>query len=276
MPYFQGSQGRIFYDSWLPDGQPRSLVVFLHGYAEHLGLYDALVRRLLADGHAVYAMDAVGHGRSDGERGVIGSFDYYVEDARRLVMIAQDHHPGVPLVVMGHSGGAAAGYLLALRYPELASALVLSAGPLRPLPWADEILAAGGEEETEDLDPTALLSRHPGYVHALLHDPLTYKGGFRQETVLAVTNIWPEIAAGLAAGQPDVPVLLVHGEADQLVPLADSQQVAAALPTATLATFPGDLHDVLNEHDRGTVHDTVAAFVLGVSTGRQIDHVLAV
>ncbi len=146
-------------------------------------------------------MDAVGHGRSDGERGVIASWDYYVEDAHRLAALAQDQHPGVPVVVMGHSGGSAAAYLLALRHPQLASALVLSAGPLRPLPWVLEALAADAAE-TEDLDPTALLSTHPDYVHALLHDPLTYKGGFRRESLLAITAIWPEIAAGLAAGSP--------------------------------------------------------------------------
>lgn len=275
MPYFQGSQGRIFHDSWLPEGEARSVVVFLHGYAEHLGLYDPLARRLVADGHAVHAMDAVGHGRSDGERGVIASWDYYVADAHRLVTLAQDQHPGVPVVVMGHSGGSAAAYLLALRHPQLASALVLSAGPLRPLPWVYEMLAAG-EAETEDLDPTALLSTHSNYVHALLHDPLTYKGGFRRESLQAITEIWPEIAAGLGAGQPDIPVLLVHGEADQVVPLADSQHVAAALPNATLVTFPDDLHDVLNEHDRDTVHNTIAAFLLHTTTGQRTHLALAV
>jgi acylglycerol lipase len=275
MPYFQGSQGRIFHDSWLPEGDPRSVVVFLHGYAEHLGLYDALARRLVADGHAVHAMDAVGHGRSDGERGVIASWDYYVEDAHRLASLAQDQHPGVPVVIMGHSGGSAAAYLLVLRHPHIASALVLSAGPLRPLSWVSETLAAG-EAETEDLDPTALLSTHSNYVHALLHDPLTYKGGFRRESLQAITEIWPEIAAGLAAGQPDIPVLLVHGEADQVVPLADSQHVAAALPNATLVTFPDDLHDVLNEHDRDTVHNTIAAFLLNTTTGQRTHLALAV
>jgi acylglycerol lipase len=275
MPYFQGSQGRIFHDSWLPDGDVRTAVVFLHGYAEHLGLYDALARRLVADGHAVHAMDAIGHGRSEGERGVIASWDYYVEDAHQLVSLARDQHPEVPVVVMGHSGGSATAYLLALRHSQLATALVLSAGPLRPLPWVYEMLAAG-EAETDDLDPTALLSTHADYVHALLHDPLTYKGGFRRESLLAITQIWPEIAAGLAAGQPDLPVLLVHGEADPVVPLADSQYVAAALPNATLVTFPGDLHDVLNEHDCDTVHNTIAAFLLSASAARPTHLALAV
>ena len=62
----------------MPDRDARSVVVFLHGYAEHLGLYDTLTRRLVADGHAVHAMDAGGHGRSDGEGAVIASWDHYV------------------------------------------------------------------------------------------------------------------------------------------------------------------------------------------------------
>jgi alpha-beta hydrolase superfamily lysophospholipase len=227
MPHFEGSQGRIFHNSWLPERDARSIVVVLHGYAEHLGLYDTLARRLVADGHAVHAMDAVGHGRSDGERAVIASWNYYIEDARRLVARAQEQHPGIPLVVIGHSGGAVAAYLLALRHPQLAAALVLSAGPLRPVPWAYDVLASESTE-TEDLDPTALLSTHPDYVHALLHDPLIYQGGFRRETVLAITQVWPEIEAGLATGRPDTPVLLVHGEADPVVPLPTRRNRAAA------------------------------------------------
>ena len=74
MPTFFGSRGRIFHDSWQPDGAARGAVVLLHGYGEHLGLYDALARRFVADGLTVHAMDAVGHGRSDGERAVIPSW----------------------------------------------------------------------------------------------------------------------------------------------------------------------------------------------------------
>jgi acylglycerol lipase len=46
-----------------------------------------------------------------------------------------------------------------------------------------------------------------------------------------------------------------------VVPFADARANAAQLSWATLATFPGDLHDVLNESDRDRVHDAVAAFV---------------
>jgi acylglycerol lipase len=265
MPYFDGCRGRIYHSSWLPDAEPRSAVLLLHGYGEHLGLYDALARRLVADGHAVHAMDAVGHGRSDGDRALIASWDNYVDDAARLAGLVRPQHPEVPLVVVGHSGGAVAALLLALRRPDLASALVLSGGPLRPQEWIEEWLALG-LPETDASDPTEWLSTHPGYVHALLYDPLTWKGGFRRETLLAVAATWPEIGAALVAGRPDVPILVVHGEMDPVVPVDDARRVAAQLPQASLRTFPGDLHDVLNEHDRDVVHDTVAAFLVSTLT----------
>jgi acylglycerol lipase len=261
VPFFTGSVGRVHHAAWHPDGEATGVVVLLHGYGEHLGLYEALGRRLAAGGVAVHALDAVGHGRSDGERAVIAPWDHYVDDARRLVELAQAEHPGRPVVLAGHSGGALAAHLLALRSPDLGQALVLSGAPLRPLPWVQEELAASDAAEPVPVDPAAMFSTHPEYVHALLHDPLTWHGGFRRETLLALVEAWPEAQAGLDGGRPDLPVLFVHGESDPVVPLADARTNAAQLPRATMATFPGDLHDVLNEHDRDRVHEAVAAFV---------------
>jgi alpha-beta hydrolase superfamily lysophospholipase len=64
-------------------------------------------------------------------------------------------------------------------------------------------------------------------------------------------------------------VLLVHGEADPIVPVTDAQAIAGILPLATLRVFSGDLHDVLNENDRDAVHDIVAAFLGTVLAGRR-------
>jgi acylglycerol lipase len=64
-------------------------------------------------------------------------------------------------------------------------------------------------------------------------------------------------------------VLLVHGEADPIVPVTDAHAVAKTLPQAALRVFPGDLHDVLNEHDRDAVHDVVAAFLGTMLAGRR-------
>jgi alpha-beta hydrolase superfamily lysophospholipase len=263
MPYFDGRRGRIFHDVWLPAGQPTGAVVLLHGFGEHLGLYDAFAQRLVADGVAVHALDFAGFGRSDGPRAIVESWDDLVADALQLVEVARRRNPGVPLTVVGHSGGATTAMLLALRSPQSVDAVVLSGGPLRPLGWVAEELASG-RDETEGGEPPEFLSTHPDYVHALLHDPLTWKGGFTRSMLLALEKTWPEIEAGVAADRPQLPTLFVHGTADPIAPVADAEELAGRLSRARITVFEGDLHDVLNEHDRDAVHEVVAEFVRSV------------
>ena len=50
-----------------------------------------------------------------------------------------------------------------------------------------------------------------------------------------------------------------------MVPVDNARHVVEQLPRATLRTFRGDLHDVLNEHDGDKVHDVVAAFVTSIA-----------
>ena len=268
MPYFNGSAGRVFHDAWLPAGDVRAAAVLIHGYGEHLGLYDALARRLASDGVAVHAFDWVGHGRSEGTRAVVESWDHLVDDAQTLTEIVRAEHPGVPLVVIGHSGGGAAAVLFAVRNPGSLDALVFSGAPVVRQDWIDEVIASG-VVELDGGDPTETLSTHPDYVHELLHSPLTWKGGFRVETLRAIRDTWPELEAGLPRGLP-VPVLVVHGEEDQIVPVEQARAVAGQLD-AELHVFPGDLHDVLNEHDRDAVHEVVAEFLARVRTGTTAD-----
>jgi alpha-beta hydrolase superfamily lysophospholipase len=226
-----------------------------------VGLYETLGRRLASDGIALHALDAIGHGRSDGERDLMPSWDVYVDDARTLAGLARAQHPDRPLVLMGHSAGGVAALLLAQRSPDLAQALVVSAPPAQPLPWVEE-LAEGGADEVDAPDPAEAFSTHPEYLHALRTDPLVHRGPVPPQTVEALMRTWPEIGAGVDQGRPSIPVLFLHGDQDPMVPVEDSQALVARLPRATLRILPGDLHDVLNEHDRDAVHDVVAEFVL--------------
>jgi alpha-beta hydrolase superfamily lysophospholipase len=123
------------------------------------------------------------------------------------------------------------------------------------------MLAGGGAVDVESPDPREMFSTHPEYVDALLHDPLVYRGPVSRQTVEALAATWPEVAAAVAEGRPAVPTLFVHGEDDPMVPVEHSRAIVAQLPRATLRAFPGDLHDVLNEHDRDEVHEVVAEFV---------------
>ena len=100
----QGSK-RIFWQAWLPDAGPRTVVVIAHGASEHGGRYGHVVDRLLPAGHAVYAIDHRGHGRSEGRRAQLDRMADVVEDLDVLVRQARDAHPGLPLILLGHSMG---------------------------------------------------------------------------------------------------------------------------------------------------------------------------
>ncbi len=94
---------------------------------------------------------------------------------------------------------------------------------------------------------------------------LCLDGGFHPATLRAVLATSPEVASALAEGRPDLPVQLLHGEDDPVVPVSVARAVVSALPSATLRVFAGDLHDVLNEHDRDVVHDELVGFVDGIA-----------
>ena len=108
---FAGTRGTIATVDW-PHEDPRRVVVLAHGYGEHIGRYEHVAQDLAAHGAAVYGLDHLGHGESDGERALVEDFADVLADLDRLVDRAAAEHPGVPLVLLGHSMGG----LIATRF----------------------------------------------------------------------------------------------------------------------------------------------------------------
>ncbi len=104
--------------SRLPEGTPRALVQINHGLAEHAGRYARFADFLASQGFAAYAQDHRGHGgtrATDAPRGTFAGKD----GAQKVigdVLALHDHigreHPGVPVVLFGHSMGG----LIALNF----------------------------------------------------------------------------------------------------------------------------------------------------------------
>ncbi|MFI2203557.1 alpha/beta fold hydrolase [Streptomyces sp. NPDC020192] len=123
-----GTHGRIAVREW-PHPAPRYLALVVHGYGEHAGRYDGLADVLTGHGAAGYAPDHAGHGRSAGERVVIEDFEDVVTDVHAVAVLARAAHPGLPLVLVGHSMGGLIAARYAQRYGSELTALILS-GPV--------------------------------------------------------------------------------------------------------------------------------------------------
>ena len=95
----------IFVHAWVPKN-PRRVLVCIQGLGGHGGYYRKLAWQVALKGTIVVAPDLRGHGRSDGVRGDIVSFNRYVMDVEVAVTWASATWPDSPIFVLGESMGA--------------------------------------------------------------------------------------------------------------------------------------------------------------------------
>ena len=127
---FNSSDGlSIHHQAWLPDGDPRGVVMLVHGLGEHSGRYAHVAAALNEAGLAVHALDHRGHGRSGGARGVLAPAGDLRRDAVGLVADFAKECASAPLL-LGHSMGGALAAELVLTGAFPVRALVLSSPAL--------------------------------------------------------------------------------------------------------------------------------------------------
>lgn len=260
-------QSGLHWQGWTPPAPPRGVMVLVHGAHEHGGRYAHVAERFATAGLALYAVDHLGHGRSPGTRGNIGSMAGTVAGVDELARLAQGRHPGQPTFVYGHSLGG----LIALQYitgtPVPLAGAVISA-PAVDLSAASpvQVRAAGLLSRLApnlgvlQLEADAV-SRDPEVVREYTSDPLNNMGKIRART-------GAEMLRTVQAMEPRVrrlrlPLYLVHGTADRLVPVAATEWVAAHATQAdvTVRIWDGLYHEPHNEPEREQVLDGIVAWL---------------
>jgi acylglycerol lipase len=262
---FAGEGGlEIYWQAWLPEGERRAAVVLAHGASEHGGRYAWTGEQLSSRGYAVYAIDHRGHGRSAGGRAVIDRMSNAVEDLQTLVERAGNENPGRPLVLLGHSMGGCVALAYTSEHEDALDALVLS-GPLAVLEAASPAQRIAGRVLSV-VAPTlgvvaidsSAVSRDPEVVKDYDSDPLNYHGKLPARTVTELARAietFPE-----AVTRFRLPLLVMHGTADRLVPIAGGEMVAerAGSEDKTFKPWDGLFHEILNEPERQQVLDYMA------------------
>jgi alpha-beta hydrolase superfamily lysophospholipase len=253
-----GRHGDLAVREW-PHPAPRCLALLVHGYGEHAGRYAEVATRLTGHGAVVYAPDHVGHGRSAGERVLIEDFEDVVTDVHTVADAARAAHPGLPLVLVGHSMGGLIAARYAQRYGAELTALVLSGPVIGAWELPGRLLAM---EEIPDvpISPSAL-SRDPAVGAAYAADPLVWHGPMRRPTLEAFERTLDTVARGGDVGA--LPVLWLHGDDDRLVPLSGSRTGVERLSGGRLTEriFPGARHEVFLETCKEEVFAELLAFL---------------
>jgi alpha-beta hydrolase superfamily lysophospholipase len=256
---------------WAGDAPPLAIVHLAHGMGEHAARYRRLADALTEGGYVVYANDHRGHGRTAGStvnHGDLGAGGWpgLVSDISQLSSIARREYPGLPLVVVGHSMGSFAlqGYLL--DNSGLLDGAVLSGTS------AMDVIAPG-IDPTKEADLTAFnaafapartdydwLSRDPDEVDAYVADPAC-GFGLNPESMASMLGAMAETAdpGRLSGIRPDLPILLLSGDADplagggSLIDLVADRYRQAGVQDVTVALYRGARHEVFNETNRDEV-----------------------
>lgn len=244
---------------WQAD-DPTWVALLVHGYGEHVGRYEHVATRLTAAGAAVWGVDHLGHGRSGGEPVLVHDLDRLVDDVHLLEQAARADHPDLPVVLVGHSMGGLIGARYAQRHADLAA--VALSGPV--LGEWEAVTALLGAEEIPDvpIDP-ATLSRDAAVGQAYVADDLVWHGPFKRPTLQALVTAMQRVTDDGAVTA--VPLLWLHGEDDQLVPIGPSRRgweaLSAGNADAEQHTYPRARHEIFNETNREEVLDDLLAFV---------------
>jgi alpha-beta hydrolase superfamily lysophospholipase len=248
----------------VPDGRrPWATLLLVHGLGEHSGRYEHVGARLANAGIDVHAYDQRGFGASGGRRAWVDRWSQFHDDlAERLAATRREAASG-PVAVYGHSLGGlvALGYALSDRPKP--DALVLSAPALdAAIPaWkrglARILAVAAPNLAIRNSLATSVLSRDPQVGVRYLADPLNHHF---TTTRLGLEFLREQARCRAALGGLRVPTLVIHGEADRLVPTVASAPLGD-LPTVTRRTYPALRHELHNEPEWASVMDDVVGWL---------------
>jgi alpha-beta hydrolase superfamily lysophospholipase len=264
---------------WDPEGDPRGIVQVTHGMGEHALRYADLAHALNREGYVAYAQDHRGHGASatsGAELGAIGADGWteLVEDIDRFRQQVTEAHPGLPLVLLGHSMGSFAVQQDLLDHSNDVTAAVLTGTAvldlLEPALNLDEPLdltmfnAPFAPARTE----YDWLSRDEDQVDRYVADPLAGFGldmaGGKQMFLAARQLADPE---RVGAMRKSLPLYIAVGEQDPvggqlaLVNALVARYEDAGLDDVTLTVYPGARHEIFNETNRHEVYADLIAWL---------------
>lgn len=262
--------------SWLPEGEPQAVMLGLHGFNEHAGMFNRPAAALVEHGVALYAYDQRGFGAAP-HRGRWPGSDRLVADAADAVALLRERYPDKPLSILGLSMGGAVAMVLLAEQPETpvdGAALVGPAVwgrshmslPMRTGLWLMAHSLPGLELTGKGLGirPTD----NGDVLWQMAHDPLMIRAT-RVDALWGLVGLMDQ--ALVVAPRLNHPLLFLYGLEDQLVPRGPTLTALDRLPSNPhlswrVAVYPDGYHMLLHDLQGPVVVADVAAWAMDRTT----------
>ena len=259
--FFKGVRDtNIYYQCWLPEGDPRAVLLVVHGLAEHCGRYMNLVNHFLPVGYAVYGIDHIGHGKSDGPRVHVQRFEDFTATLKIFFDMVREWQPEKAVFLVGHSMGGLIGAAYLLEHQAELDGAVLS-GPSVKVPdnisSTTVLLGKVFSALVPKLGLVALeaegVSRDPAVVEAYVNDPLVHTGKTTARLAAELLKAMQRVSAEGAG--ITLPILIIQGGSDRLVDPSGAQLLYKRVGSTDkkIKVYDELYHEVFNEPEQAKV-----------------------
>ena len=267
--FFAGiDNAQMYHQSWLPEGTPKAGIVLVHGLAEHSGRYVNVINQLVSRDYAVYGLDNIGHGKSEGTRVYVKQFADYTDALGSYVDQVREGQPDIPMFLYGHSIGALIAAVFLIDHPIELSGVIFS-GPCVKVPAnvsaVTVFLAKALSRIAPKLGLSAVdasgISRDPAQVQAYIDDPLVYNGKTTARLACEFLKAMQRVSA--EASEITLPALIVHGGADRVVDPDGAQMLHSTIGSTdkALTIYDGLFHEIHNEPEHPQVLADISAWL---------------
>lgn len=259
---------------WSGEGEPRGIVLALHGFSEHRRIFFALAPPLAAAGYYVYAYDQRGFGDT-ASRGFWAGEAALVDDARTAYRLLRLRYPDTPVHLLGHSmGGAIATLAVTGDDPIRPASTILVAPAVHgwdSLPWIQWLTLRLGHW----IAPAARPRQSWGHAVAdirVTDDPTIARLQARDPHILRAVRInmihgvveLMDTAIKRIADVPP-PALILYGERDDIIPrdagCAMFRRLADASPGVGVRLYPDGYHYLTRDRQRGRTIADIRAWL---------------
>lgn len=256
----------LFVKEWSVK-EPKAAIALVHGLGEHIIRYDHFADFFNKNGITVVGFDHRGHGQTAGRRGHSPGFGAMMDDVDALLETLKQKYPGIPLFLYGHSMGATLVLNHILRRKPDIKAGIASAPAIKLKNKPSAVLVGLGKlmrniypgfVQPNGLDPNHV-SRDPEEVAKYINDPLVHN---KVSASLGMDLLDGGQWLDSFGGEPSIPLLIMHGEDDQISWAGSSEKFAEKMG-ATFKKWEGLYHEIHNELEQQQVFEYTLEWIKG-------------
>lgn len=248
--------------------KPKANIIITHGFAEHLGRYNYVTKKLNEANFNVLRYDVRGHGKSKGKKGYVDNYNNFINDLDKMVDKINKEAYGLPLFMLGHSMGGLITTLYGLRHPKKVKGQILSGAANGELKQAEGLrsnflnfaasvlpnLYIKNPVEEKICSVDSVVSRYK-------NDPLVLKKASVNLFNEFLNKASKEVLNNLSKYK--LPVLILHGEDDDIVDKSISENFYENISSENkeLIIYKDLYHEILNEKNRDEILEKIIKWV---------------